>query len=94
MENALKYGDGRRITISFHEEDGCQVIDVFNTGEVIQRQEIPHLFDSFFRGSNAKGKEGNGLGLYICKQIMQKMGGEVYVQTRAEGMSFCLVFMQ
>ncbi len=94
MENALKYGDGRRITISFHEEDGCQVIDVFNTGEVIQRQEIPHLFDSFFRGSNAKGKEGNGLGLYICKQIMQKMGGEVYVQTRAEGMNFCLVFMQ
>lgn len=94
LENALKYGDGRRIRISFYEEDYCQVIEVFNTGEAVNRQEIPHLFDSFFRGSNAKGKEGNGLGLYICRQIMLKMGGDIFVQTKEDGMSFCLVFAQ
>ena len=94
LENALKYGDGRRIRISFYEEDYCQVIEVFNTGEAVNRQEIPHLFDSFFRGSNAKGKDGNGLGLYICRQIMLKMGGDIFVQTKQDGMSFCLVFAQ
>ena len=94
LENALKYGDGRRIRISFYEEDYCQVIEVFNTGEAVNRQEIPHLFDSFFRGSNAKGKDGNGLGLYICRQIMLKMGGDIFVQTKEDGMSFCLVFAQ
>ena len=94
LENALKYGDGRRIRISFYEEDYCQVIEVFNTGEAVNRQEIPHLFDSFFRGSNAKGKEGNGLGLYICRQIMLKMDGDIFVQTKQDGMSFCLVFAQ
>lgn len=94
LENALKYGDGRQIRISFYEEDYCQVIEVFNTGEVVSRQEIPHLFDSFFRGSNAKGKEGNGLGLYICRQIMLKMDGDIFVQTKQDGMSFCLVFAQ
>lgn len=94
LENALKYGDGRQIRISFYEEDYCQVIEVFNTGEVVSRQEIPHLFDSFFRGSNAKGKDGNGLGLYICRQIMLKMGGDIFVQTKEDGMSFCLVFAQ
>lgn len=94
LENALKYGDGRRIRISFYEEDYCQVIKVFNTGEAVDRQEIPHLFDSFFRGSNAKGKDGNGLGLYICRQIMLKMGGDIFVQTKEDGMSFCLVFAQ
>lgn len=94
LENALKYGDGRQIRISFYEEDYCQVIEVFNTGEVVNRQEIPHLFDSFFRGSNAKGKDGNGLGLYICRQIMLKMSGDIFVQTKQDGMSFCLVFAQ
>ena len=94
MENALKYGDGRRIEISFYEEEYCQIIEVFNTGEKISEKEIPHLFDSFFRGSNTRGQDGNGLGLYICKQIMMKMGGDIFVKTSEEGMSFCLVFAQ
>lgn len=94
MENALKYGDGRRIEISFYEEEYCQIIEVFNTGEKISEREIPHLFDSFFRGSNTRGQHGNGLGLSICKQIMTKMGGDIFVKTLEEGMSFCLVFTQ
>lgn len=92
MENALKYGDGRKITISFYEEDGHLILEVFNTGETVQKQEIPHLFDSFFRGSNTEGKEGNGLGLYICRQIMMKMNGDIYLKNADGGMCFCLAF--
>ena len=93
MENAFKYGDGRQIAVSFQEEEGCQLIRFRNTGSVVNAEEMPRLFDSFYRGSNAETKEGNGLGLYICREIMRKMGGEVFAQAEKDGMSFFLVFL-
>lgn len=92
LENAYKYGDGRTIAIDFYEEDYCQVIRVFNTGAVVTDQELPHLFDSFYRGSNVTDKPGNGLGLYISRQIMNKMDGEIFAERKENGMSFCLIF--
>lgn len=92
LENALKYGDGERIAITFYEEDYCQIVRVFNTGDVVSAEEMPHLFDSFFRGSNAGSRSGNGLGLYISRQIMNRMEGDIFAVREKEGMSFCLVF--
>lgn len=92
MENALKYGDGRKISLSFYEEDFCQVIEVFNTGETVTAQELPHLFDSFYRGSNARGREGSGLGLAVSRRIMQRMEGDIFARREADGMCFGLVF--
>ncbi len=91
IENAFKYGDGKEIKISFYEEDYCQLIKIFNSGETISQNEFNHIFDSFYRGSNAKDKQGNGLGLYICKYIMEKMDGEIFAECKKEGMSFTLV---
>ncbi len=92
LENAFKYGDGKRITIDFYEEDYCQVVRVFNTGAAVSVMELPHLFDSFYRGSNVGEKPGNGLGLYISRQIMHKMDGEIFAERREDGMSFGVVF--
>ncbi len=92
MENAFKYGDGKKIEISFYEEDYCQIIKIRNTGIPAKAEEIPHLFDSFYRGSNAGSKEGNGLGLYICREIMRKMDGDIFAKAEEDGMSFHLVF--
>lgn len=92
LENAFKYGDGVRIAIDFYEEDFCQVIRVFNSGEPVNAAEYPHLFDSFYRGSNAGSKQGNGLGLYISRQIMHKMEGDIFAERCEDGMNFCLVF--
>lgn len=89
--NAFKYGDGRLIRISFYEEDYCQLIRVFNTGEPVSEKEFVHLFDSFFRGENTRGQQGNGLGLYICKEIMHKMGGDIFAECEADGMAFMVV---
>ncbi len=92
MENAFKYGDGKAVRLDFYEEDYCQVITVFNTGTAVPEEEMPHLFDSFYRGSNAGNKDGNGLGLYINRQIMTKMEGEIFARRVDDGMQFCLVF--
>lgn len=91
IENGFKYGDGREIKISFYEEDYCQLIKIFNSGDIISQNEFNHIFDSFYRGSNAEGKPGNGLGLYISKYIMEKMDGEIFAECEREGMSFTLV---
>lgn len=92
MENALKYGDGGRIEISCYEEDYCQLIRIFNTGNTVNDTEFHHIFESFFRASNSEGKQGNGLGLYICREIMRRMNGEIFAEKEADGMAFLLVF--
>ena len=84
MENAIKYGDGKRIRISFGEEEDCKLVHIENSGCNLKEEELPNLFDSFYRGSNSTGMKGSGLGLYICKTLMRKMDGEIFAQTKEE----------
>lgn len=93
MENAIKYGDGKRISINISEEEGCRLITVSNSGCTLPQNELPHMFDSFWRGTNADSKKGSGLGLYICRRLMNKMGGEVFAEIRGEEMQVTAVFM-
>lgn len=78
IENAIKYGDGDFIRLSFSEEDGCILISVCNSGCTLKNEELPHIFDSFWRGENSTGQKGNGLGLYICRSLMNKMNGDIF----------------
>ena len=80
MENAIKYGDGKKIKINFSEEEDCELISIDNTGCSLKEDELNHIFDSFYRGSNTKNQEGSGLGLYICKQLMHKMDGDIFAK--------------
>lgn len=78
MENAIKYGDGNSISLSFSDEEDCRIITVKNSGCTLEESELAHIFDSFYRGSNVGSKAGNGLGLYICRQLTKAMGGDVF----------------
>ncbi len=91
IENAIKYGDGRRIEISFDKMDGCELITVSNTGCTLEAKELPQIFESFHRGNNADKVQGNGLGLFICKRLMGLMNGEVYADIRGECFYITLV---
>ena len=91
IENAIKYGDGRRIEINFDKMDGCELITVMNTGCALEEKELPQIFGSFHRGSNADKIQGNGLGLFICKRLMLLMGGEVYAEIQWDSFSVTLV---
>ena len=81
MENALKYGDGKRISISFSDEEDCRLVTVENSGCSLPENELQNIFDSFYRGSNAEKVKGSGLGLYICRQLMRAMDGDIYAET-------------
>lgn len=92
MENAIKYGNGEKIEIAVSEEDNCTLISVRNGGCTLTENEVPHIFESFWRGANAEHKKGSGLGLYICRQLMRKMGGEVFAQVEGNEMTVTTVF--
>ena len=91
MENAIKYGDGKEICISFSDEEDCKLITVSNTGCSLEENDISNIFDSFYRGSNTKNIGGNGLGLYIVKQLMKKMDGDVFAEISKDRFNITLV---
>lgn len=92
MENALKYGDGRRMELIFPEDDECVQIAVTNGGCTLGKDDLPHIFESFWRGANAENIRGSGLGLYICRQLMRKMNGEIFAEIDGDIITVTTVF--
>ena len=80
MENAIKYGDGRGIRIIIDKNEDGYIFSVSDKGSRIPETEMPYLFNSFWRGSNAASVEGNGLGLYEAAFIARKLGGDILVR--------------
>ena len=91
MENAIKYGDGKSIRISFGEEEDCKLVHIENSGCNLKKEELPNIFDSFYRGSNSNDVKGSGLGLYICKKLMRKMDGEIFAGMNGD--VFCVTIV-
>ena len=92
IENAIKYGDGKRIDILFPDDDEGILISVKNSGCTLEKSEIPHIFESFWRGANSENIRGSGLGLYICRQLMHKMNGEIFAEINGGEMTVTVVF--
>ena len=92
LENAIKYGNGTFISIAGSEEGGCRILTVCNGGCTLPEGELPHIFDSFWRGSNGQKIQGSGLGLYICRQLMTAMGGEIFGEISGSTMKISVVF--
>lgn len=91
IENAVKYGDGHFISLSFSDEEDCRLITVSNSGCTLPDTELPYIFDSFWRGSNIGNRQGSGLGLYICRRLMNAMGGDIFAEISDDCMNITLV---
>lgn len=92
VENAIKYGDGKKISIEFSTEDGSILVTVKNSGCSLSSADLPHIFESFWRGTNAEKEKGSGLGLYICRQLMLKMNGEAFAEIKGDDICVTAVF--
>ena len=92
MENSLKYGDGRCVELIFPEDDECVQIALRNGGCTLSKDDLPHIFESFWRGANAENIRGSGLGLYICRQLMRKMNGEIFAEIDGDIITVIAVF--
>jgi two-component system sensor histidine kinase ResE len=75
VSNALKHSEkGERVRLR---AEGSSIA-VQDEGAGISEEDLPYLFERFYRGSNS---EGFGLGLPICKELVQRMGGEIHLQS-------------
>ncbi len=92
IENAIKYGDGKRIELLFPENDEGVLVTVRNGGCTLEKSDLPHIFKSFWRGANSENIRGSGLGLYICRQLMHKMNGEIFAEIEGEFITVTTVF--
>lgn len=80
LDNALKFGPpGSTITIRAADEDGLVVISVSDQGPGIPSQDLPRVFERFYKGEPSRTGEGVGLGLAIVKHLARAHGGTVEV---------------
>ena len=90
--NAIKYNrDGGTVGVHASRLDGKVRLDVADTGWGIQAQNLPHIFDEFFREKKKETRdiEGNGLGLAIVKRLVDRAAGKIEVQsTEGAGSTF------
>lgn len=84
IDNALKYAnDGGTVTISLLARGDRRILRVHNTGEGIKPEDLPRVFERFYRGDEAHSREkkGNGLGLAIAKTIVTAHKGKIAAES-------------
>jgi two-component system, OmpR family, phosphate regulon sensor histidine kinase PhoR len=78
LENALRYaGEGATCTVSLSRDDRRVVLEVADDGAGVPDQDVPRLFERFFRSDRARTTRGTGLGLAIVKHVVEAAGGNV-----------------
>jgi signal transduction histidine kinase len=85
VENSMKYRNDRdgRITIETERVDMAILVKVKDNGPGISAADIPYVFDMFYRAEKSRSSSipGSGLGLSICKYIINEHGGEIYCKS-------------
>ncbi|ANZ65485.1 PAS domain-containing sensor histidine kinase [Secundilactobacillus paracollinoides] len=85
MNNAIKYSpDGGVVTCRLIETHNNVIMSIADQGLGIPRADIPHVFDRFYRVDKARSRTqgGTGLGLAISKEVVQSLGGKIWVESR------------
>jgi len=89
--NAIKYGEGKPITVSAHKEQEYVIISVVDHGIGIPEGHLKRVFQRFERAENTHRFQGLGLGLFISQQIAESHGGRITVSSVVgEGSTFTL----
>ncbi|AZS17974.1 HAMP domain-containing sensor histidine kinase [Paenibacillus lutimineralis] len=89
ISNAYKYA-GTSVKITSLVSHTHLELYINDYGNGITSDELPLLFNKFYRGNNAEGQSGSGLGLYISKYLMQKMQGDIECYNREDGFTVTL----
>ncbi|OQA43584.1 MAG: putative sensor histidine kinase TcrY [Chloroflexi bacterium ADurb.Bin325] len=96
-DNAIKYTPaGGEVTLTLHRDDGWVAVSVTDTGVGIGPEDLPHIFERFYRADRSRARPGgSGLGLSIAQWIAQAHGGELTVTSEpGRGSTFTLLLPQ
>jgi two-component system OmpR family sensor kinase len=83
LSNALKFSQpGDAVEVRAFEDDASVVVEIADTGPGIPKEEVPHVWQELYRGNNARGIPGSGLGLPLVRAIVNRHGGQVTLRSR------------
>ena len=93
--NAIKYSTKPgTITLSLYKKENNIIIEIRNKGENIPKEELPYLFERFYRMDKSRNSEnaGSGLGLAISKNIVELQDGKIWAECEGENIAFKVSF--
>ena len=96
LTNAIRYTpSGGNISVGVTSEEAGLVITVADTGEGIAAEDLPYIFERFYRSGSSRARKdgGTGLGLAIVKQMVEAHGGKVRVESEAGKGSVFSIFL-
>jgi len=94
VENALRYtAEGGKITLSAVAEQGRVLLRVSDNGSGIEAEDLPYVFDRFYRADKARGANSGkmGLGLAICKALVTAQGGTITTESAGKDQGTTMV---
>lgn len=90
INNARKYAKSE-IDIFITQSDGNAEIHFCDYGTGIPDEDMPFIFDKFYRGKNCGNEQGSGLGLYIVKYIIEQMKGKILLHNHSDGLEAIII---
>lgn len=84
FSNSYKYAESK-INVRFGFSEIYLAVKIEDFGSGIPREELPLIFEKFYRGRNAAGKNGGGLGLFISRYLLTQMGGKISCENTENG---------
>jgi two-component system, OmpR family, sensor kinase len=83
LDNALKFTrPGDTVEVRASEDGASVVVEVADTGLGVPEDEQPHVFEELYRGQEARGIAGSGLGLALVKAVVERHGGTITIRSR------------
>lgn len=98
LDNAIKYTptdtpEPGPVTVSLERSDGQAILRVRDAGIGIEPDDLPHIFERFYRADRARGRQGIGLGLAIAHALVERLDGSITVEsTPGQGATFSVAF--
>jgi len=82
LSNGIKYSNGKTdVTLTVQHDENTLTVSVKDEGLGISKEQLPYIFQRFFRAEKTRNLEGIGLGLYLCQQIIQAHNGKVWAES-------------
>lgn len=95
LDNAVKYSAaGSKVFLSVKSYEMFAVVKVRDENPPLPEAERAQIFTRFYRGSNSKGKEGIGIGLYLAREIAVRQGGYMKLKCTKDGNAFSIVLQK
>ncbi len=87
LDNAIRHTDDGEIAVTCKAVDGLARLSVDDTGEGIPSEDLPYVFERFYRADSARARQtgGSGVGLAVTKRIVEDHGGSVFAANRTTG---------